>query len=98
MIEDLNQKIVFLVDEGREEEVVTRLSRVGYDHTLGYLKGGFEAWMKSGETVEKMPQVDADELSDIWKKNSPNILDVRKESEFESEHVQCISPLKGWRF
>ncbi len=49
--------------------------------------------MKSGETVEKMPQVDVDELSDIWKKNSPNILDVRKESEFESEHVQDVQNL-----
>lgn len=88
MIPDLKQQILLVADEGREEEVVTRLARVGYDYAIGYLKGGFEAWEKSGEEVDQITSISAAELAKIKKENDTvNILDVRKESEFQSEHV-----------
>jgi len=88
MIPDLKQQILVVTDEGREEEVVTRLARVGYDHAIGYLNGGFEAWKKSGEEIDQITSISASELADIKKENENiNILDVRKTSEFQSEHV-----------
>lgn len=88
MIPDLKQQILVVSDEGREEEVVTRLARVGYDHAIGYLNGGFEAWEKSGEEIDQITSISASELADIKKENENiNILDVRKTSEFQSEHV-----------
>ncbi|WP_192346678.1 rhodanese-like domain-containing protein [Algoriphagus sp. Y33] len=88
MIPDLKQPILLVADEGREEEVVTRLARVGYDYAIGYLKGGFEAWEKSGEEIDQITSISAGELAKIKKENnSVNILDVRKESEYQSEHV-----------
>ncbi|WP_057939922.1 MBL fold metallo-hydrolase [Algoriphagus resistens] len=88
MIPDLKQQILLITDEGREEEVVTRLARVGYDYAIGYLKGGFEAWKKSGEEVDQITSISASELAEINKeKGEVNILDVRKFSEFQSEHV-----------
>ncbi|PZX48901.1 MBL fold metallo-hydrolase [Algoriphagus chordae] len=88
MIPDLKQQILVVAEEGREEEVVTRLARVGYDYAIGYLKGGFASWAKSGEQIDQIKSIGADELSDIQKSNPDiSILDVRKESEFQSEHV-----------
>ena len=88
MIPDIKQEILLVTEEGREEEVVTRLARVGYDFCIGYLKGGFEAWKKAGEEVDTIQSVDADQLADNIK-NDPTavILDVRKKSEYFSEHV-----------
>ncbi|MFC3417467.1 MBL fold metallo-hydrolase [Algoriphagus hitonicola] len=88
MIPDLKQEILVVADEGREEEVITRLARVGYDYALGYLKGGFEAWKAAGEEVDSITSISVDELAKI-KESNPEalILDVRKNSEFLSEHV-----------
>ena len=52
LIPDINQPILLVTEEGREEEVVTRLARVGYDHAIGFLKGGFEAWKKAGKEID----------------------------------------------
>ncbi len=88
MIPDVKQEILVITDEGKEEEVITRLARVGYDHALGYLKGGIEAWKGAGHEVDQISQVTVAELAKI-KENNPeiNILDVRKNSEYLSEHV-----------
>ena len=75
-------------NEGKEEEVITRLARVGYDHALGYLKGGIEAWKGAGHEVDQITQVTVEELAKIKEHNHDiNILDVRKNSEYLSEHV-----------
>ncbi|MBN3583209.1 MBL fold metallo-hydrolase [Algoriphagus aestuarii] len=88
MIPDLKQEILVVTEEGREEEVITRLARVGYDYALGYLKGGIEAWKKSGHEIDQIESISADELA---KRKAENpeiaILDVRKNSEYLSEHV-----------
>lgn len=94
LIPDIKQEILLVTDEGREEEVITRLARVGYDYTIGYLKDGFAAWQKAGKEIDQIKSISADELADISKKDlsagaeKANILDVRKESEYKSEHVQ----------
>lgn len=88
MIPDIRQEILLVTDEGREEEVITRLARVGYDYTIGYLHGGFNSWKKAGKEIDQIKSITATELADIVKKEEANILDVRKESEYKSEHIQ----------
>lgn len=89
LIPDLKQKIVIISEAGREEEVVTRLARVGYDFTLGYLEGGFEAWKRAGKEVDQIESISAQELEKRYQKNPAlAIVDVRKPSEYEAEHVK----------
>jgi len=87
MIPDIKQEILLVTDEGRENEVITRLARVGYDFTIGYLKGGFEAWRKAGKEVDQIRSIDVNELASVMKKGQVNVLDVRKNSEYLSEHL-----------
>lgn len=87
LITDLKQPIIFLADEGREEEVVTRLSRVGYDNTLGFLKGGFASWVAAEKDTETLESISPQEFEKRLDDDSLKILDVRKPSEFEAEHV-----------
>ncbi len=88
LIVDLQQPIVFVVEEGREEEVVTRLARVGYDNTLGYLKGGIDAWKAAGKEVDKIESVTAEEFAKRFSEAEvDHVLDVRKPTEYLSQHV-----------
>jgi len=87
MIPDIKQEILLVTDEGRENEVITRLARVGYDFTIGYLKGGFEAWRKAGKEVDQIRSIDVNELASVMEKGQVNVLDVRKNSEYLSEHL-----------
>ncbi len=88
LITNINQKIIFIAEGGREHEVVTRFSRVGYDNTLGFLRGGIHAWLAAGFKVDKIGSVSANEFANKLKGGSIEVaLDVRKESEYLSEHV-----------
>ena len=84
LIPDIKQEILIVADPGMEEEVVTRLSRVGYDNCIGYLDGGFDAWKNSGKQVDSLPQVTAEELKGI---SDATVVDVRKSGEYLSEHL-----------
>lgn len=88
LIPDIQQPILLVTDEGREEETVTRLARVGYDHTIGYLKGGVDAWKKAGKETDTIESITAGELA-VRMNNDPalQVLDVRKHSEYLSEHL-----------
>jgi hydroxyacylglutathione hydrolase len=88
LIPDIKQQILLVTDEGREEEVITRLARVGYDYTIGFLKGGFEVWQKAGKEVDHIRSVSAEELATKIKAGNVNVLDVRKPGEFVSEHIE----------
>ena len=89
LIPDIKQQILIVDEPGREEEVITRLSRVGYDYTIGYLKGGFEAWRKAGKETDQIKSITAGELAAIMKTDkNVNIIDVRKQSEYLGEHVE----------
>ena len=87
LITDLDQAIIFLADEGREEEVVMRLSRVGYDNSLGYLKGGIQAWIEAGKDVDRIESISAEEFDRRYKGGEIDVVDVRKPGEYTSEHV-----------
>lgn len=87
LILDIKQPIVVIAPEGREEEVVTRLSRVGYDNALGYLEGGLEAWKNAGKETDSIEQMTAQELAQKYGSMDGEILDVRKPTEFLAQHV-----------
>lgn len=88
LVKKIDQPLLLVTDPGREEEAITRLARVGYDHTQGYLSGGLEAWKAAGYQVDTIQSVSADELATRIQENPQTpILDVRKKSEFDSEHV-----------
>jgi len=84
LIPDIKQEILVVADPGMEEEVVTRLSRVGYDNCIGFLDGGFDAWKNSGKEVDALSQVTAEELKGI---EGATVVDVRKSGEYLSEHL-----------
>ncbi len=86
LIADIQQPILLVTPEGREEEAVTRLSRVGFDNTLGYLEGGFDAWKKAAKEYDTMSSISTANFQEVFNKKS-QVFDVRKESEFKSEHV-----------
>lgn len=87
LIPDIKQQILLITEPGREEEVVTRLARVGYDHAIGYLAGGFPAWKNAGLDTDQILSVTAADLATRLDKPGINILDVRKKSEYLSEHI-----------
>lgn len=89
LVLDIKQPILLVTEPGREEEVITRLARVGYDNTIGFLKGGFEAWEKEGKETDTILSITAEEFAAEEVKNPAiNILDVRKKSEYNSEHIE----------
>ena len=89
VITDIKQPILLVVPEGKSEEAVTRLSRVGYDNTLGYLEGGLTTWEASGREIDTLESISAEAFANIYKEdNSINILDVRKDGEYSSSHLE----------
>jgi hydroxyacylglutathione hydrolase len=92
LITDLKQPILLVCEEGKEEDAITRLSRVGYDNTIGYLEGGMNAWIKSGKDVDSISSISADEFADRTAAGNFEVLDVRKPGEFEGEHLEIGLP------
>ena len=93
LIVDIQQAILLIVPEGREEEAVTRLARVGFDNTLGYLLGGIESWKKEGRKTDVVQSISASELEMAYKSDEENIdeeniFDVRKKSEYSLSHIE----------
>jgi len=87
LIGDVEQPILLVTPEGREEETVTRLARVGFDNTLGYLDGSLEAWKKAGKATDSVEGIDTTELKTLSEKKSLTVFDVRKPGEYLSEHL-----------
>ncbi|QCK15279.1 MBL fold metallo-hydrolase [Mangrovivirga cuniculi] len=84
----IDQELLIVAEEGREEETVTRLARVGYDKALGHLKGGFNTWLNSGNEIDKVESITASDFADRIKNDKDEIVvDVRRSSEYQSEHV-----------
>lgn len=86
MIPDIKQPILLVTDAGKEEEALIRLSRVGYDGTIGYLKDGFDSWLQAGKEVDTVQRISAEAFAQQYG-SKPLMIDVRKKSEFDSEHV-----------
>lgn len=90
LIDNLDQSIVLIADdEVQVKESITRLSRVGYDHCIGYLQGGFEAWQKAGKLIDHVQRISAQALSEQYQQAPLPIFDIRKISEFQSEHLEA---------
>jgi len=85
MIGDVKQPILLVTPEGREEETVTRLARVGFDNTLGYLNGGISSWKKNGKTIDAVEGIDVESFKPLAENST--IFDVRKPGEYLSEHL-----------
>ncbi|MCW1147700.1 MBL fold metallo-hydrolase [Flavobacterium lacisediminis] len=87
MITDINQAILLVTEPGREEECMIRLSRVGYDNTIGYLEGGFESWKQKGKETDSLKRITGEQLEAMHQTEDLPLFDVRKKSEFDSEHL-----------
>jgi len=83
----MTTSILLITYPGKEEEAITRLSRVGYDNTLGYLENGFESWKQSGKEIDTVQRLNAEEFESRYTKESPLVIDVRRKSEFDSQHL-----------
>ena len=88
LIGDVKQPILLVTDLGMEEETVTRLTRVGFDNIIGHLKYGFQAWATAGYDVDTVNRITAEEFEKEVKNGESKVIDVRKESEYEAEHVE----------
>lgn len=88
LIPDIQQKIALVCPIGKEEEALIRLSRVGFDGTIGYLDGGFESWIKADKSYNSCERITAEKLSELMNLTHVQLIDVRKKSEYESQHVQ----------
>ena len=88
LIQDVEQSILLVCPEGREEETITRLARVGFDQTLGYLKGGFETWKQAGKSFDTISSIPATEFTETLLRKPNAVFDVRKDSEYLSQHLE----------
>jgi glyoxylase-like metal-dependent hydrolase (beta-lactamase superfamily II)/rhodanese-related sulfurtransferase len=87
LIADVKQPLLLVTAPGREKETLTRLSRVGFDHSIGYLDGGFESWKKAAMEYDTVASIMASQFEKEEKERHLEVFDVRKESEYLSEHV-----------
>jgi len=101
LIIDVKQPLILVTDAGEEEEVVTRLARVGFDNVIGYLNGGIETWAKSGKEMDKVNRITAEQFKSELKVGETKVIDVRKDSEYAAEHVdeafsRPLADINGW--
>lgn len=87
LIPGVDHPLLVVADPGREEEVITRLARVGFDNVIGYLAGGFEAWRRTEAEVDSIPSVSASDFARLPANKRANVIDVRKHSEYDSERL-----------
>jgi hydroxyacylglutathione hydrolase len=88
LIADVKQPLILVTDPEKEEETVTRLSRVGFDNILGHLKGGFQSWLDSGKQADVIDRITPEQFEKEYKAGETKVIDVRKESEYAAEHVE----------
>ena len=101
MIIDVSQPILIVSDLGKEEECITRLSRVGFDNIKGYISGGFDAWLTSGKTADVADRISPAEFVGLFNKETDLLIDIRNESEFSAKHVEGavnkpLSNINNW--
>lgn len=87
LIVDVKQPLLLVTEKGKEQETVTRLSRVGFDNLIGHLQGGFEAWLAAGKEADVIDRISAEEFANEVKIGEDKIVDVRRETEYAAEHV-----------
>jgi hydroxyacylglutathione hydrolase len=87
LIKDVEQSILLVVSESNLKEAITRLSRVGFDNVIGYLEGGIESWKASKKQTDTINSITAIQFEELSKKTETEVFDVRKKSEYLSEHL-----------
>ncbi len=87
MIVDVKQPLLLICDEGKTEEAITRLSRVGFDNVIGYLQGGFGSWLEAGKEADTVDRITADQFAQEFEAEKDKVIDIRKDSEYSAEHV-----------
>jgi glyoxylase-like metal-dependent hydrolase (beta-lactamase superfamily II)/rhodanese-related sulfurtransferase len=87
LIKDIKQELLLITEPGREAEVITRLARVGYDYTIGYLDGGYDAWVAAGKDIDTITSITPEAFALLATNSDVHILDIRKKSEYDSEHI-----------
>ncbi len=87
LVADTEQALLLVTPEGQEEETITRLSRVGFDSAIGYLKGGIEAWKKAGMEYDTITSLPAEKVKEAINEKKVSVFDVRKVGEYQSEHI-----------
>lgn len=93
LITDLQQPLLLIVDEGKAEEAIMRLARVGYDYTIGFLEGGIAAWKAAGKDVDEINSISAEEFEKVLSADQKvKVLDVRKPGEYDAGHLDCTLP------
>ncbi|MFZ1634620.1 MAG: rhodanese-like domain-containing protein [Chitinophagales bacterium] len=85
---DINQPLVLVTEIGKEAETVLRLARVGYENVIGYLDGGMQSWLSAGKKTDAVTTIQAEDIKQYYDNTDYVILDVRKPSEFENEHIK----------
>ncbi len=88
LIVDVKQPLLLVTDLGKEQETVTRLSRVGFDNILGHLKGGLAAWPAAGKETDSVNRISAEQFASSVNTEQDEVIDVRKESEYAAEHIE----------
>ena len=88
LISNIKHPMALVVPEGKSEEAITRLARVGYDSAIGYLKGGMEAWIAAGKTSDQLTSISSSKFEQRTKKEVLSVLDVRKEGEYDTMHLK----------
>jgi len=88
LIVEVSQPILLVTENGKEEETVTRLSRVGFDNIIGHLEGGFAAWLASGKEADVVDRITAKEFAAVLEIGKDKVVDIRKETEYAAEHVE----------
>jgi len=87
LIKDIKQELLLITEPGREAEVITRLARVGYDYTIGFLDGGYDAWVAAGKDIDTITSITPEAFAQLATNSDVHILDIRKKSEYDSEHI-----------
>lgn len=88
LIADVKQPLLLVTDNGKEEEVITRLSRVGFDNILGYLDGGIDAWIQANKEIDTVNRISAQQFAQQLNIKTDKVIDIRKESEYAAEHIE----------
>jgi rhodanese-related sulfurtransferase len=101
LIVDVKQPILLVTDAVKEQETITRLSRVGFDALLGHLKGGFESWKQAGKEVDTVNRISAAQFEEEVQMGTPWVIDIRKASEYENGHLtfaenKPLSSINTW--
>jgi len=101
LIADVKQPILLVTENDKVEETITRLSRVGFDSILGYLKGGFEAWKEAGKEIDSVNRISSEAFANLVSIGTDKIIDIRKESEYIAEHIEDaynkpLSNINNW--